>query len=385
VHLALHLSKRFPGFVFVSFLNFYGGPPGGLTRKLSTGLKNILFDRITMSRKHGFEQISIRKLKLPIIIDYLFQDIWLYLNLIAVLRNRVFDICIFGHPYNASLAYLFKKRHHIPTLIYDDWDFFPAYDRAVGVNGLSAFALSLIMRIKERICIRTANMVISVGSLLTKLRRAQGAKCALTVPNGVDYEMFSSVGKKSKEGIQPTLLYIGTLSLAWGVDLCIDAIPLIKKEVRNIRYLIVGEGPDEKYLRSKAKRLGVEKNVLFVGKQQYCNLPVYLSQSHIGIAAFRPNDFRKYAFPLKVIEYMASGLPVIATKVGETEQILADSRAGILIDFSHFDLSEAVFKLLKDDAFYALCRERALDFSKNYDWNCIIDKALASCTHIRGD
>ena len=58
-----------------------------------------------------------------------------------------------------------------------------------------------------------------------------------------------------------------------------------------------------------------------MGKKRYDELPNLLAKADIGVALFRVNDLMKYTFPLKVVEYMAAGLAVVGTRVGETERL----------------------------------------------------------------
>jgi glycosyltransferase involved in cell wall biosynthesis len=169
---------------------------------------------------------------------------------------------------------------------------------------------------------------------------------------------------------------MGTLGEEWGADLPIQALPLIRETLPEIRYMILGSGPDERKLRNVATELRVDDCVYFLGKQAYQDLPGFLAEADIGVATSRENDFRKYASPLKIYEYMAAGLPVIGTNFGETHFIIEKARAGLTVDFTPNAFAKAALVLLCNQEMYELCSTNAIDFARQHDWELLFDHEL---------
>jgi glycosyltransferase involved in cell wall biosynthesis len=169
---------------------------------------------------------------------------------------------------------------------------------------------------------------------------------------------------------------MGSLSPLWNVELAIRALPLIAKHIPDIRLLIAGYGPAERSLRQCSEELGQTARVQFLGTFDYEQLPAIVSQADVGITtALAGSTFRHYATPLKIIEYMAAGLPVIASRLGQTEIIMQESQAGVLIENTSDDFAQAARNLLLNPVFYQQCSEAALHYAEKFDWDTLLENA----------
>jgi glycosyltransferase involved in cell wall biosynthesis len=140
---------------------------------------------------------------------------------------------------------------------------------------------------------------------------------------------------------------------------------------------MIGRGADESRLRTLAKELSVEDCVHFRYEKDYKDLPRNLAEADIGVATFRDTEFRRYACPLKIFEYMATGLPVIGTKVGEAKVIIEKSMAGETIDFSAEAFADAALNLLSNRSKYNLYAANGINFAREHDWGQLLDQRLA--------
>ncbi len=360
-HFVSFLEKQGVQVDIISLKRFYSGSSELRPwQRFWRGLHEGNGKRVEVIRKDSGSQLLIRRL--PGRFDYVAQDLWAIFNLQA-LENQKYEICVFGNPDNVFLPWFLKKKGVIETIIYDDWDYYYGFN--------NSFLIKLLIKWRESFCISISDTVISVGALLAGLRKFQGAKRTLVIPNGVNYPLFAKAQKK--EIHPPTIVYMGKLAEEYGVDVSITGFAEVCKVIPTVRYFIIGYNEDtySRYLRSLVNGLGLNDHVQFLGKKPYEELPDYLSQADIGVALFKPNDLMKYSFPLKVVEYLAAGLAVIGINIGETGKMIAESNSGEALEYSSKEFSESVINLLNDKSRLAEYSKNAAEYAKHYDWDIL--------------
>jgi len=365
-HFIAYLERNGIQLDVISMIPFYtGNKPTNSWNRFWAGIRESLRNPVVINhRKTGIE-VAIRRL--PSRLDAFLHSLWAYFHL-SPLRGKHYDVCIFGNPDNVLLPLILKKRGIVKSVIYDDWDFYPGFNRSWFFNNLTRF--------REHLCISNADVVISVGSLLSELRKSQGAARTLIIPNGVNYPLFAKAQQKRPH--PPTLIYTGRLDKDWGVDISIEGFALVHNKIPDARYLIIGynEGDYVNYLHDLVDRLELNECITFVGPKRYEELPHYLAEADIGVALHRPNELMKYAFPLKVIEYMAASLAIIGILVGETEKVILDSECGKCIPYSSEAFGNAVLDILSNNSTLSSYREHAKYYAKRYDWDTLFSNVL---------
>jgi glycosyltransferase involved in cell wall biosynthesis len=124
---------------------------------------------------------------------------------------------------------------------------------------------------------------------------------------------------------------------AWhGVGRLVDAMIALERRGSPWRVILIGDGPERPALEARvaAERL---TRVAFTGSLPYAAMPAALAAADAGVAPFAPEAHAPlrhgfYWSPLKVFEYMASGLPVVAPALPRLRAILADGESGVLYD-----------------------------------------------------
>jgi glycosyltransferase involved in cell wall biosynthesis len=355
-HMPYHLARHLESLDLVGYARFYDGPSAPAWQRLKQGMRNVISHRISICEEGHVRTIAARRLRLPGSLDPLVQDLWLYTILRPHLRRR-YHVGIVDGPESALLALLLKKTRRVRFLIYYDIDYYP------GVHPQWSGLLSR----RERICCKVSDAVASVSRPLAALREQQGARLATVVPNGVDFARFHAANLMRREH-PPTLVYAGSLDARWGVDLSIRAMPLLRRQFPNVRLLIAGRGPAEQELRQLALSMGLGDAVRFEGFVPHPDLPKLLARADIGVATSRRDSFRRYASPLKIVEYMAAGLPVICSGGGEAEQMIEESRAGANIPFEPEAFAEAVQSLWSTPGSLSASREAAINYARGRSW-----------------
>ncbi len=366
-HMAAYFTRCFPAMDLVAFENFYSGSgpqSASVWAKARKGAATLMSNRRFVTQQGAGRKIVVRDVPLPAPALQRIKEFWRYLLLAPVLRAE-YDLAIVGHPENAWLAQRLKNSGRVRRLVYDDWDYFPGLEP-------DAFASRLVER-RERSCMLSADEVISVNSLLAHRRKLQGAKAVHVVPNGVDLRLFARAAQKDPH--PPTIVYTGSLSPLWGIEVAVSAMPRILQSVPDARLLIAGAGPAEAALEALSERSDTSGSVKFMGLLAYDALPALLAQSDVGIDLSLPGGFRYFASSMKLVEYMAAGLPVIATRVGNTELTVQQAGAGILIDASVDEFASAAVVLLTDPGKRRDYARAAREYASHFDWNDLLPQA----------
>ena len=150
------------------------------------------------------------------------------------------------------------------------------------------------------------------------VRERTGSERVHTVPNGVG---ITRIAPQPEDVGDPVVTFVGTLKPWHGVADLLAAAALAK---RPWKLRIIGDGPERAALENQAAALGID--VDFRGAVAPAEMPGQLAGSAIGVAPYPDlgGEQQQYFSPLKVYEYLAAGLPVVASAVGQLPQILGE-------------------------------------------------------------
>ncbi len=169
------------------------------------------------------------------------------------------------------------------------------------------------------------------------------------IPNGIRIEGVGEPADHLRErahwGWPEDAYIVGTAArLTWekGIDILLTALSQAVKAEPQLRLVIMGDGPLEADLRQMTKTLGLDDHVRFLG---------YLDNARSLFPAFDAFVLpsRTEGWPLSIMEAMAAGLPVVATRVGGIPELVQDGKNGILVEPGEVDrLHEALVTLVRD-------------------------------------
>jgi len=198
------------------------------------------------------------------------------------------------------------------------------------------------------------------------------------IPNGIDYEFFSGyLRKQGLSTLEPVnnkkkvILYVGRLEPVKGVRYLVEAVRiLIDKGLRNIKVLIVGDGSEKRYLEELVEKLGLEDYIVFVGRVPHDKIPEYMASADLFVLPSLSEGFG-----IVVLEAMAMGLPIIASRVGGLPWIIKDGDNGFLVEPRNpHEIAEKITFLLFNDDLRTYISRRNIEKAREYSWENIIKK-----------
>jgi phosphatidylinositol alpha-1,6-mannosyltransferase len=167
-------------------------------------------------------------------------------------------------------------------------------------------------------------------------------------------------------------MYAGALFPHSGLATVLEALPRIREALPAARLMIVGTGPDEDRLRGLVAKRGLSGAVEFRGPRPYGDLPRMLADADVGLAIAERSAFRRYACPLKLLEYAAAGVPALATAGTEAGDMVRRHHCGLAVPQTPTALADALLSLLTDAGLHADLRRGALAFAAEHTWNRLL-------------
>lgn len=166
-----------------------------------------------------------------------------------------------------------------------------------------------------------------------------------------------------------TILYAGTVSRIYNLDLAISAVANLKDKIPKLRLRIVGEGDDLPRLKAMAEELGIADRVEFTGDVPFSKVPEFIAQSSVGISLLRLDPLTDMCFNNKAGEYVAMGLPCISTRTTTAADHFPEDVVRFVNPGSQESLEEAIIDLHANPELRLQMSRKGLEFTQNANWS----------------
>jgi glycosyltransferase involved in cell wall biosynthesis len=265
--------------------------------------------------------------------------------------------------------------------------------RATGLGELAAQA--------ERWTLARADAVLAVSELLRDYAISLGADPdrVYVVPNGVDAGRFHP-GEHDPEtrrrrwgfGDGPILGFVGGLRPWHGVKVLPAVLERLVPSYPGLKLAIVGDGPLRGDLEREVQERGLADNAVFTGSLPHEEIAPLIRRFDVALAPYPRPDHDFYFSPLKLFEYMACGVPVVAAGLGQIEEVIRDGETGLLYPPEEPGaLVEACARLLSDrDLRRRIGSAAAKEVHNYYTWDhnaervTILARSLISALRTNG-
>ncbi len=258
-------------------------------------------------------------------------------------------IAVMGH--SVPLAWIYSKLFCSPLVV-----------RMAGIDVDMFFSPKLKATLKDRLyMLFVIKLMHSTGAYIVALSNNMFNKIAklginnnkiVLIPNFVDDDFF----RLSPNVPGTNILFVGGLKHVKGVDILIEAMHKLvnKRNHRHIRLTIVGDGEEREKIKNIVNNYNLNSHVRLIG-----SVPYNLVKTYMNDASMLVLPSRSEGLPNVILQAMAAGLPIVATRVGGVPDLIKDGINGLLVPPEDpEELAKAIERLLVD-------RELAIMLGKN--------------------
>jgi glycosyltransferase involved in cell wall biosynthesis len=240
---------------------------------------------------------------------------------------------------NAVIALALRDTTRLPV-VYEVRGFWEDtwLSRHAGTRDLKLSDRYLRTRALETYCMKSADLVVTLGEAMRDeiLDRGVDPGKVIIVPNGVSEEFLQPLpddqGKlRASLGIKPGEHVVGLVSSLVaheGIGTLLEAVKILGDRGVRTRALIVGDGPERSALQRQAAALGID--AIFPGRVPMSEVRAYHAVLDVFVVPRTPDRVCQLVTPLKPVEAMASGLPVVLSAVKALSEIVNDKVTGLL-------------------------------------------------------
>lgn len=213
-----------------------------------------------------------------------------------------------------------------------------------------------------------------IGVTETQLSIFPKAVILYNFPARILFEPLSSTASKSRD-----LVYVGRLSEPRGVFLMLEALSLLNS--RKVQLFLAGAFDNSDTKRQVERSIhtkGLEQMVHLAGTIPYDQVPSYLARSKVGLVPLQPIPQYNNAIPTKMFEYMACGLPVVASDLPPIRRFIGSLDCGFLVQpGSPEAFAEAILYLLDHpEQAQQMGHNGRAAFLEQYNWESAEEKKL---------
>jgi glycosyltransferase involved in cell wall biosynthesis len=263
-------------------------------------------------------------------------ELWKWVPFLRYLQSQRVEV-IHAHGFGSNVwATVLGRLAGVPVVV--------AHEHTWSYEGQPARRL-----LDRHLISRWADVLLAVSREdRRRMRDVEGIPLCRTryLPNGIPPLPHSARNDvRSEFGIGPDAPVVGTVSVLRhqkGLDVLLRAAAILVRDFPALRVLIAGGGPDKESLRALAQRLDLSDVVDFLGLRT--DVPDVLAALDVAVSSSRFEGS-----PLAIMEYMAGGKPIVATRVGGVPDLIEDGKSGVLVEPDDpAALAAGIAKLLGD-------------------------------------
>lgn len=246
----------------------------------------------------------------------------------------------------------------------------------------STYPKEKIRRVFMNKVLNSADKIISVSNYLKNkaLKYGIDVKKIIVIGNGISQRKFHPISKKKARTIlglprdRKIFLNIASLNKIKGQTNLITAFLKLKQQLDNkVMLIVIGEGELKQQLRRTARK-ELDKSILFVGRRPHKEIPLWLNASDLFILP----SFNE-SMPVSLLEALACGKPVVATKVGGIPEVINSEDYGFIVNPGNISqlctaLNEALEKNWDEN--------KIAQYGSNFTWDKMASELIKTYKNI---
>jgi len=286
--------------------------------------------------------------------EYAVFFFWAFARLLPVMRQRRYAVIDVNTLPDFLIFAALPGRLAGAKLILDMHEITPEFYMSKYEIGEGSWWVRT-MKFLERISFSFADRVITINEPIQDLLIGRGLPKdkSTVIANAADETRFASYSKscaadeaKSTAGF--VMIYHGTLTKLYGLDIAIEAFAIAQEEMPGAELWILGGGPEAGSLKSLAQQRGLDSKVRLIGIVSPSEVPAWLEKSDAGILPIRRDVFLEYASPNKLGEYIIMGKAVVISRLRATQRYFSENALAYFEPNNAADLAKQMIRIYRD-------------------------------------
>ncbi len=212
---------------------------------------------------------------------------------------------------------------------------------------------------------KNADSAIALTEDMKRTMQAIYNRNIVVVPNGINLKEYTGDPSVQKvKGDEKRILFVGRLHPVKGVRYLLQAMKIVYEKMPDAKLILVGDGEERELLEKLADNLEIRECVEFAGRVPHERVQDYMNQAEVFVLPSLSEGF-----PVTILEAMACGLPVVATRVGGLPDVIEDGVNGYLVKAKEpSEIAEALLKLLQDEQLWETISKTNKQKVNDYSW-----------------
>ena len=288
------------------------------------------------------------------------------------LRHRYDSVQVHNLPDFLVFSVIAAKATQTPVVL-DLHDLMPEF-MAHKIDSDFGHPIVRLVALQERLACAFADVVITVTEEWGDVLRGRGVRGykVHVVMNVADSRLFHRAPYRAAEPHPYTVIYHGTFTHRYGVDLLVRAVGELRSAVPDVRLVLLGDGETRDELIELSDTLGLSDCVEFSdGTVEAAALPDLIRAADVGVVPNRSNIFTEGILPTKLLEYVALGVPAVVAETGGVRRYFEPGMVEFFAPDDPIDLARALQRLHDDPGRREALVANSDAFNADYAWTRI--------------